>query len=286
MREATPPSLRPSGISISGLARAPAACLAVLVLLLYAVPALAAGRLDEIRERDTLTCGIWPHVAGFASERDGQYEGFEIDICRAIAAAVLGDSGKTRFVPVEHVIDFIAHDDIDLVVRRLTYSASRERETGTVFGPVVFHDGQGFLVARDSGLESASQLVGTRVCVINMEHHPRTLLDYFGKAIRLVMVESDAQAEEALRSGRCVAYSADISWLAAARSAFVDGVARYELLPDRISDEPLAPLMRAGDDELADVVSRTISAMIADGAVFERNLGSLSAIQLDRSFSR
>jgi general L-amino acid transport system substrate-binding protein len=133
------------------------------------------------------------------------------------------------------------------------------------FGPVTFYDGQGFLVPRESGIRGVSQLSGERICVIDAEHHPTTLHDYFedrGQTVRLVLVESDAQAEDALRDKRCRAYSADISWLAAARYGFRDGVSRFEILPDSISKEPLAPLLRAQDTELVQLVRWTIFAMI------------------------
>jgi general L-amino acid transport system substrate-binding protein len=287
--------------------------------------AAAENRLAEIQARGVVNCGIWPYVPGFATERDGRYVGFDVDICHAVAAAVLGDATKVSFVMVQDIKQFSEHKDIDLAVRRLTWTVSRETQNGMAFGPVTFYDGQGFLVARDSGIKSASQLAGERICVIDIERHPDTLYRYFhdsGRKVRIVLVESDKEAEEAMRDNRCRAYSADVSWLAAARSGFAEGPARYEILPDQISKEPLAPLMRAQDVELLQMVRWTIFSMIQAeelgltsrnvdshnidtgsdpsqarlraivagvgnyGEVFERNLGADSAIKLDRGLNR
>jgi general L-amino acid transport system substrate-binding protein len=304
-------------------------------------PALSATtqRLADIQARDALSCGIWPYVEGFAIERGGNYVGFDIDICRAVAAAILGDANKVKFVTVANVAQFAQNKDIDLVVRRLTWTLPREISSGMAFGPVTFYDGQGFLVSRQSGIRSLAQLFGQRVCVIDQEHHVETLLHYFGDhghSAQVVLVQTDREAQEALRSNRCQAYSADVSWLAAARVTFIDGTARYALLTDQISKEPLAPMVRAEDTELLQVVRWTVFAMIEAeelglnsgnienppsassriaafmrirpdapvepgagnwvravvagvgnyGEVFERNLGTISPIQLDRGLNR
>jgi general L-amino acid transport system substrate-binding protein len=295
-------------------------CLTVgLLLIASAAVDAATNRLVDIQARGALECGIWPHVAGFAVAKDGRYSGFDIDICRAVAAAILGDPDKVRFVPLETVSQFAARADVDIVVRRLTWTLSRESANDVVFGPVTFYDGQGFLVPRSSGVRSAAQLAGEAVCVIDAEHHAKTLHDYFegrGHPIRLVLVETDAQAEKALNDKRCEAYSADLSWLGAARSGFRDGLARYEILSDVISKEPLAPLMRARDRQLVQRVRWTLYSMIEAeelglsshnvrsagpraqslvaviagvgnyGEVFDRNLGASSPIKLDRGLNR
>lgn len=238
---------------------------ACLLIGISSAEAADTSRLADIRARGTLNCGIWPYVPGFAIERDGRYAGFDIDICRAVAAAIFGDATKVGFVTLAHVKQFAERKDIDLVVRRLTWTPRRERAGGVVFGPIIYYDGQGFLVPKDGGIRNVSQLTGGRICVINMERHPETLYNYSrdsGREIRSVLVESDKDAEEAMRRDRCVAYSADISWLAAARSGFLNGLTRYEILPDQISKEPLAPLMRAEDTELVQLVRWTIFAMI------------------------
>jgi general L-amino acid transport system substrate-binding protein len=222
-------------------------------------------RLAEIRARGTLNCGVLPTVPGFAIKREETYAGFDIDTCRAVAAAIFGDASKVSFVTLAHIEQFNQRQDIDLVARRLTWTPRRESASGIVFGPVTFYDGQGFLVPRSGQIRRSAQLVGSRVCVINMESHPQTLMNYFkdaGQDVELVLVEDDAQAEAALRSRRCVAYSADLSWLAAARASVPDGVMKYEFLPELISKEPLAPMLRAQDAELLQLVRWTIFSLI------------------------
>jgi general L-amino acid transport system substrate-binding protein len=262
---------------------------ALLIGISSPAPA-ATNRLADIRARGALNCGVWPHVPGFAIEHDGQYAGFDIDICRAVAAAILGDATKVEFLPVTRVTQFAGRQDIDLAVRRLTWTLAREAGNGMVFGPVTFYDGQGFLVPKNSGISKASQLAGERICVINMEHHPRTVYNYFrdrGHEVPLVLVENDEQAEQAMRGHRCRAYSADVSWLAAARSVFFEGLARYEILPDQISKDPLAPLMRREDTELLQLVRWTIYVIIEaeELGLSSRNVDSLrSGTSQQRAF--
>jgi general L-amino acid transport system substrate-binding protein len=244
-----------------------ASWLAASILLMGFLPAeaVATNRLDDIRARGTLNCGIWPYLPGFATEHDGRYIGFDVDICRAVAAAIFGDATKVAFVKLEHLKQFTERNDVDVVVRRLTWTLSREMATGMIFGPVTFYDGQGFMVLKNSGIKTVLQLTSERVCVINLERHAETLYNYArdgGPKIQIVRVESDQEAEEALRRGRCRAYSADVSWLAAARSGFLDGLGRYDILSDQISKEPLAPLMRVEDAELVKLVRWTIFAMV------------------------
>jgi general L-amino acid transport system substrate-binding protein len=245
----------------------PARCLVVLVLSLVSAlgQAAATSRLADVEARGTVTCGIWPYVPGFAVARDGQYLGFDVDICRAVAAAILGDATKVRFVTLASIQQFAEHEEIDLAVRRLTWTPGRETVNGMAFGPVTFYDGQGFLVARHSGIERAPQLAGARICVMSGDSHPKALYEYFrsmNRDIELVVVGSDQEAEASIRSKRCRAYSADISWLAAARSTFQDGATRYEILSDQITKEPLAPMVRARDVELLQLVRWTVFAMI------------------------
>jgi general L-amino acid transport system substrate-binding protein len=242
----------------------------------------SGNRLSEIRTRGVLDCGIWPDVRGFAAAEEHSFSGFDVDLCHAVAAAIFGDATKVKFVPVETVEQFNAHDDIDLVVRRLTWTLSREASTGLTFGPVTFYDGQGFLVPRDHKVTNALQLAGDRVCVINTEHHAETLSAYFtdhGRSTQLVLIENNQQAETALRGNRCGSYSADVSWLAAARADFANGLALYDILPQLISKEPLAPLMRSEDRELIRVVQWTVFTMIEaeELGVNSRNVARMKA---------
>ena len=258
----------------------PVVRLVALSLSIAASSAGAANRLADIQARGMLNCGIWPDVAGFATTRGARIVGFDIDICRAVAVAVLGDPGKVRLVTVSDIKRFTRRSDIDLVVRRLTWTLGREAANHVAFGPVTFYDGQGFLVPAQGGISYAAELAGERICVIAGERRPGTLQSYFrdrGRDVRAVLVESGKEAEEAMSSNRCRAWSADVSWLAAARSSFPDGVRRYVILPDLISKEPLAPLLRAADTELLQVVRWTIFSMIQaeELNIDSHNIGSV-----------
>jgi general L-amino acid transport system substrate-binding protein len=248
-----------------GKARGILVCASLLFAGGIATDAAATNRLGDVESRGSLDCGIWPDVPGFAVADGGRFSGFDVDICRAVAAAIFGDATKVKFVAIANIRQFAERNDIDLVVRRLTWTLGRETSNGMTFGPVTFYDGQGFLVPKESGIESASELAGAHVCVQSGEHHAATLYNYFRdmrRDIHVVLIQSDKEAEEALRGGRCRAYSADISWLAAARSTFADGVMRYKILADQISKEPLAPLMRAQDSELVQLVRWTIYSLV------------------------
>lgn len=239
--------------------------IAVLLFARNAQAQCCSDRLGEIRSRGVLNCGVWPEVPGFSSEHRGSYVGFDIDICHAIAAAIFADAAKVNFVPLEHIEQFKQRDDVDLVVRRLTWTMSREARANVTFGPIMFYDGQGFLVPRSRGITTSAELAAGPICVLNKERHPETLLNFLEDRHRnnkLVLVGNDREAEQALARDRCEAYSADISWLAAARAGFAQGVAHYVILPDTVSKEPLAPVMRTGDVEFAHWVRWTLFFII------------------------
>jgi general L-amino acid transport system substrate-binding protein len=240
--------------------------LVAALLVVVCIDARASNnRLSKIRDRGELICGIWPDVPGFAVAHDGIYTGLDIDICRAFAAAIFGNAAKVEFRAVANIEQFKQDNNIDLVARRLTWTLGREATSGITFGPITFYDGQSLLVRKNLKITSVAQLAGHPLCVLNGEHLPETLFDYFkdhGREAQLILVQNDDQAEAALSQNRCAAYSADISWLAAARSGFVHGVLRYDILPQVISKEPLAPIMRTEDSDLIRVVRWTVFAML------------------------
>ena len=137
-----------------------------LLLVLAALPwchQAEAGRLEQIRARGYLGCGVFPGVAGFATVTDGRYRGFDIDICRAVAAAILGAPDNVKFIEIATVDSFRKSPALDMVVRRLSWTLTRESPLGLMFGPIVYYDGQGFLVPKSAGVTSARQLAGTRI---------------------------------------------------------------------------------------------------------------------------
>jgi general L-amino acid transport system substrate-binding protein len=248
-------------VTLRGLCR-PAAILGLLLglLVLHLPQARAAGRVDAIRARGHLTCGIRAGIAGFAEiDEAGHAHGFEIDLCRAVATAILGSPDAIRFVEAGAVTDFATAPDLDLVMRRLTWTLTREGADGLIFGPIVFYDGQGFLVPAGRSLD-----LGQPICVDPGEDWARNLRRYgetSGRVLSLVVTLGPADSLARLIRGDCAAYSADRSMLAAIRSTAPDP-ARFGILDRTISREPLAPLMREGDDAFFQIVRWTIFALI------------------------
>jgi len=222
-------------------------------------------RVSRIRQRGFLVCGVFPGIAGFAQiDSEGHYTGFDIDICRAVAAAVVGSAERIRYQPVASIDLFQRANDIDIVSRRLTWSLRREG-MHVLFGPVTFYDGQGFLVGERLHAEHTTDLAGVPICVAANSEHDVTLTAYFRRhqiALDRVAVADGTAAGRALAEGRCQAFSADISELASVRSKMEDPRG-FRLLDDRISQEPLAQLVRQEDVDLFNVLRWTVFAMIA-----------------------
>ena len=222
-------------------------------------------RLDSIRKRGHVSCGVLPEVPGFSSvDASGRYSGLDVDMCRALAVAILGDPAKVRFVRTDTVQEFLKAPDIDVVSRRLTWNLSREGRSGLRFGPVMFYDGQGFMVPRRSKITSPRQLAGVRVCVEAMSENEFHLGPYV-RATRLpiqqVLLEPGTSIAEAFRTGRCQALTADVTLLGAIRSRF-ERPDDFAILPDMISKEPLAQVVRREDGLFFDVLRWTIFALI------------------------
>jgi general L-amino acid transport system substrate-binding protein len=227
----------------------------------------AGPRLASIRAKGVLTCGILPAVAGFAAaDGKGGFQGLDVDTCHAVAAAIFGNPDKIKFVIAENVRQLKDSDAIDIVARRITWSLTRATTNGLMFGPITFYDGQGFMVPKKSGVSSAKELNGKAVCVQAVEAHATSVAEYFkasGLTLTAIPVTDNAQAERALKSGACAAFSADVTWLGAARAGMAGGADSYDILPEVISKEPLAPLVRQGDDQFFEIVRWSIFAMIA-----------------------
>jgi general L-amino acid transport system substrate-binding protein len=225
----------------------------------------ASSRLSRIRQRGFLVCGVFPGVAGFAQvDRSGRYSGFDIDICRAVAAASAGAADRIRFEPVATLDLLQRSSDIDLVSRRLTSSLRREG-MGVLFGPITFYDGQSFLVAARLHVDGAAGLAGVPICVAENSEHDVSLMAYFRRhrlALNRIGVVDGAAAARALAAGHCEAFSADVSELASVRSTMADPRA-FRILSDRITSEPLAQLVRREDVDLLSVLRWTVFAMIS-----------------------
>ena len=268
--------LRVSGVEIlrmigGGASRMPRKSLAIALFatMLMGTGADAAGRIDAVRRRGFLTCGVFefPGVAGFATIDDsGNYTGLDIDICRAMAAAIFGTPDKVRFVPAPSVAEF-RRSNIDVVSRRLTWELRREAPLGLQFGPVTFYDGQGFLVSRALGVSSARQLSGVPLCVAKGTLFELQVRSYFAaRDLELKVVELDSEYAftdigTALAEGRCRAYTADVSQLGAIRSQ-MPRRQDFDLLAEQISKEPLAQLVRDNDPAFFDLLRWTVFALL------------------------
>jgi len=237
-----------------------------VALFAFGVEAQAGDRLDTIRERGYLTCGVSADAPGL-SRRDarGRYNGFEADMCRAVATAIFGSADKAEFRAIDTILNFLADPGIDLVLHGLTWTFGRETGSGVRFGPVVLYDGQTFLVNRKLGVKNLRQLSGRTVCVQGDSNFYRSLQRAYRErrmVLKATALKTFAAAEEAFFAGRCDAFTADATELAATLIGRASNPDDYVILPDRISKEPLAPLLRRGDEEFFDIVRWTFFALV------------------------
>jgi general L-amino acid transport system substrate-binding protein len=250
------------------MGRAGSAVFALLICGIAASPSAAGPRLSSIRARGHVTCGVDARVAGFA-ERDaqGRYRGLDVDICRALSAAIFGVPDKVTFVQASSVAEFRRNAAIDVVSRRLTWELRREAPLGLLFGPITFYDGQGFLVAKRVGAATVDRLSGVAMCAAGGTPFEFNVGVYFGAhrlELNKVVLESPDKFDDiagALAANRCAAYTADVSELGAIR-ARMQRPGDWDILPDRISQEPLAQLVRADDPEFYDILRWTVFALI------------------------
>lgn len=235
-----------------------------LALSFLAVVAQAGERLDRIRQRGFLVCGVFPGIAGFSEVNAGRYVGFEIDICRAVSAAIGGTSDNVVYRHISSIQELLQSTEIDIVSRRLTWSLERESSFGVRFGPITFYDGQGFLVLRRRDIHKVAQLAGISVCVEPGTLNELRLGSYFRAHqinLKKVLIESTNVLGKAFDSGRCDAYTADVSELGSLRASLPHPES-FAILPDLISKEPLAQLVRTDDGQFADVVRWTVFVLI------------------------
>lgn len=228
----------------------------------------ASPTLEAVRKRGFVACGVHTGLAGFAfPDVKGVWRGFDVDICRAVAAAALGDARKVRFVPVTAQDRFAAlkAGKVDLLSRNTSWSLSRDAGLGVDVAAVTYFDGQGFLVPRALDLSSAEELSGAKICVQAGTVSEANLNDYFrarGVAYHPIVVQSEEEARRLYQGDGCDAYTADISALASARSVLSSPNA-HVILPQVISKEPLGPMVRQDDPAWTDIVRWTVYALIA-----------------------
>lgn len=226
-----------------------------------------AATLDEVKSRGQLRCGVSDGLAGFSSPNaQGQWQGIDVDFCRAVAAAVFGDPDKVSFAALTAKERFTAlqSGEVDLLSRNSTWTASRDNAMGLTFAGVTFYDGQGMMVRKDLGVSSAKELDGASVCVISGTTTELNLADYFranDMDYNGVSFDETDQSAAGFDSGRCDVLTSDSSQLAALRLQLADPESAV-ILPERISKEPLGPAVRQGDEQWMKVVRWTLYAML------------------------
>lgn len=230
--------------------------------------ASAAATLDDVLARGELNCGVTTGLVGFAApDANGVWEGFDVAVCRAVAAAVLGDSEAISFVPTTGKTRFTAlsSGEVDMLARNTTWTFSRDNDLNFEFVGINYYDGQGFMVPKVLGVTSARELDGATVCIQTGTTTELNLADYFRKNdmnYEPVPVETNAEGQQQYLAGACDTYTTDTSGLAATLAAF-ETPGDHVILPEVISKEPLGPLVRHGDNEWGDIVRWTLNALIA-----------------------
>ena len=223
--------------------------------------------LEAVRKRGYLACGVHPGLPGFAfPDVHGVWRGFDVDVCRAVAAAVLGDADKVRFTPITAQDRFSALQKgrIDILSRNTSWTLARDAGLGLDFAAITYFDGQGFLAPKALGLASAEELSGARICVQAGTASEDNLADYFqarGITYKPVVAASEAEARRLYENDGCDVFTADISALAGSRSV-LNNPGAHVILPDVISKEPLGPVVRQNDPAWTDIVRWTINATI------------------------
>jgi len=224
--------------------------------------------LEVVKERGYLNCQVGQPNPGFYRLDDkGNWSGHDVAFCRAVAAAIFGDPSKIEFQSVTSQVRFtaLANGESDLLSRTTTWTTTRDTQLGLDFTTVTFYDGQGFLVSKDSGIKSTTELDGASVCVATGTTTELNLADYFraqGMDFTPVTYEDVNVLIDTFLKGGCDVYTTDKSSLAARRSAFPNP-ADYVILPETISKEPLGPVVREGDNQWGDIVRWSVFAMIS-----------------------
>jgi general L-amino acid transport system substrate-binding protein len=237
------------------------------VVVALAGSAQAGPTLDKVKQAGQISCGVQTGLAGFAApDSQGRYAGFNVDICKALSAAIFGAVDKVKYVPLTSQQRFTAlqSGEVDLLSNNTTDTLQRDTALGLNFAPVVFYDGQGFMVPKKLGVKSAKELNGSTICVAQGTTSELNLADYFrgnNMQYKPVVIEKIDEIEAAFYSGRCDVYSGDASGLNANRLSRAPNPDDYVILPERISKEPLAPVVRHGDDEWSDIVRWVVYAL-------------------------
>lgn len=241
--------------------------LSLATLSLGVASSASAATLDEVKERGQVVCGVSTGLPGFSSPDDqGNWEGLDVDVCHGVAAAVFGDASQVQFVPLNAKERFTAlqSGEVDVLSRNTTWTATRDTTLGLNFAGVSFYDGQGFLVKKSLGVDSAEQLDGAAFCVQSGTTTELNLADYFqanDMSFEPVVFDTSDQTVGGFEAGRCDVLTSDTSQLNALRIKLADPDSA-KVLPEVISKEPLGPVVRQGDDQWFNIVKWSLFAML------------------------
>jgi general L-amino acid transport system substrate-binding protein len=253
----------------------------------------SAGTLDDVKARGELICGSNTGLTGFgAPDANNNWTGFDVDLCRALAAAIFGDATKVKFVPTTGETRFtaLASGEVDLLVRNSTWTYSRDNDLKLDFVAVNYYDGQGFMVKKDLGVSSAKELDGATVCIQTGTTTELNLADFFKSnniTYTPVTVADDSEAQRQYEAGACDAFTTDASGLASTRAAMADP-ANHIILPEIISKEPLGPVVRHGDNNWGDIVRWTYFALLIaeEKGITKANIDSVLSSTTDPEVKR
>ena len=226
-----------------------------------------ASTLEDVKAAGELKCGVSTGLVGFAApDANGEWAGFDVAVCRAVAAAVLGDASKVKFVPTTGKTRFtaLASGEVDMLARNTTWTFSRDNDLKFEFVGVNYYDGQGFMVPKGLGVSSAKELDGATVCIQTGTTTELNLADYFRSnniSYEPVPIETNAEAQQKYLANACDVYTTDASGLAATRATF-ENPDDHVVLPEIVSKEPLGPLVRHGDNQWGDIVRWTLNALV------------------------
>jgi general L-amino acid transport system substrate-binding protein len=240
---------------------------ALLIVTCFALSASAQATLEAVKKRDRLLCGVNGGLPGFSLQNaQQQWEGIDVDMCRGVAAAVLGDAKKVTFIPTtaQNRFDRLVAGEFDMLSRNSTITLQRATGNRARFAVVNYYDGQAFVVPKKAGIARVSGLSDRIVCVTKGTTHQFNLMAWLklrGTSALVLTLDTDAEMYKAFFDGRCVAVTADATALAA--TLITSGKATdYMMLPDFISKEPLGPFVRNGDSPWLDIVRWTHYAMV------------------------
>jgi general L-amino acid transport system substrate-binding protein len=270
------------------------ACILLLATAVNPTMALAGQTLDRVRANGVVRCGVKEGLPGFSlKDKAGHFQGFNVDFCRAVAAAVLGNPDKVFFVPVSTANRFpiLLSGKIDLLMGNTTYTFEREATLGVRFAGIYCYDGQALMVPRRSGLRNLADLQGATICVGKRTTHEVKLSDYFqqrGWDYKPLVVDTLSGMLSAFFGGQCQAVASDRSQLAAFRVLAPGGAQAYDILPETLSEEPLGPVVRRGDEDWFCLIKWVLFALIEaeERGVTQANVRALQNSSPDSGLRR